>query len=72
MGFQRILPLWAESLALMNELTPDQWGWWGMNGKEGATVLDLGTWLANHDQGHLAQIRRLCECTAAMPGFPVQ
>jgi rubrerythrin len=46
------------SLALIRELTPEQWIRWGMNGKEGTTVLDLGTWLANHDQGHLAQIRR--------------
>jgi hypothetical protein len=24
------------------------------------SLVDLGTWLANHDLGHLAQIRRLC------------
>ena len=53
-----------ESLTLIRAVTPDQWGWWGINGKEGTTVLDLGTWLANHDQGHLAQIRRMCQLPA--------
>ncbi len=23
-------------------------------------VLDLGTWLTNHDRGHLAQIQQMC------------
>ena len=53
-----------ESLGLIRTVTPDQWSWWGINGKEGTTVLDLGTWLSNDDQGHLAQIRRLCQLPA--------
>lgn len=48
------------TLALVRGLTMEQWAWWGTNGGERTTVLDLGTWLANHDRGHIAQIRKLC------------
>jgi rubrerythrin len=50
----------SESLAMMRGLRPEQWARQGSNDGTGITVLDLGTWLAHHDQGHTAQIRRLC------------
>jgi hypothetical protein len=50
----------AATLALVSGLTPEQWAARGLNTEGTATVLDLGTWLANHDLGHLAQIRQLC------------
>jgi hypothetical protein len=51
----------AATLARISSLTPAQWAQRGSNVEGTATVLDLGTWLANHDLGHLAQIQRLCE-----------
>ncbi len=48
------------TLRLVGNLTPEQWAQRGTNVGGTATVLDLGTWLANHDLGHLAQVRRLC------------
>jgi rubrerythrin len=50
----------ATTLTLAASLTPAQWARRGSNVEGTATVLDLGTWLANHDLGHLAQIQRLC------------
>jgi hypothetical protein len=59
----------ATSLALVRELTPEQWGRRGLVRGAGTSLLDLGTWLANHDRGHLAQLRsRLA--TAASGGGP--
>lgn len=46
------------TIALLRELEPEQWSWWGSNGGARTTILDLGTWLANHDLGHLAQVGR--------------
>jgi hypothetical protein len=51
----------AATLTLAASLTPAHWARRGSNVEGTATVLDLGTWLANHDLGHLAQIQRLCE-----------
>ena len=48
------------TLALVGPLTPAQWALRGSNVEGTATVLDLGTWLANHDLGHLVQVRHLC------------
>jgi hypothetical protein len=50
----------AATLTLAADLTPAQWARRGSNVEGTATVLDLGSWLANHDLGHLAQIQRLC------------
>jgi rubrerythrin len=50
----------TESLELVRDLTPEQWSRQGTNRGRVTTVLDLGTWLANHDRGHLEQVRRLC------------
>jgi hypothetical protein len=48
------------TLALVGALSPAQWAQRGSNVEGTATVLDLGTWLANHDLGHLVQVRQLC------------
>jgi len=50
----------AGTVALVRGLTPQQWAGRGLNGDRTASVLDLGTWLANHDLGHLAQVRQFC------------
>lgn len=48
------------TLALVGGLSPAQWARRGSSLGGAATVLDLGTWLANHDLGHLVQVRQLC------------
>jgi hypothetical protein len=48
------------TIALITNLSLAQWAKQGSNVEGIATVLDLGTWLANHDLGHLVQIQRLC------------
>jgi rubrerythrin len=50
----------SASLELVRGLKPEQWTRQGTLLGTMTSVLDLGSWLANHDQGHLAQIRRLC------------
>lgn len=50
----------SASLELVRGLKPEQWTRQGMLLGSMTSVLDLGSWLANHDQGHLAQIRWLC------------
>src|SRR5215204_3843963 len=47
-----------DTVALVAELQPADWGRTGTVGGTAVTVLDLGTWLANHDRGHLAQLER--------------
>jgi hypothetical protein len=48
------------TLELVGTLSPAEWARRGSNVEGTATVLDLGTWLANHDLGHLVQVRQLC------------
>lgn len=50
----------AVSLEMVRRLQPEQWARLGNNAGTATSVLDLGTWLAHHDEGHSAQIRRLC------------
>jgi rubrerythrin len=52
------------TVELVGALTPEQWAGRGLNVEGTASVLDLGTWLTNHDLGHLAQLRQLCTPTA--------
>jgi rubrerythrin len=52
-----------ESLVLVRELKPESWIRKGTVMGKTISILDLGTWLANHDQGHLSQIRKLCSPT---------
>jgi rubrerythrin len=49
------------SLELVRGLKPEHWMRQGMLMDTTTSVLDLGSWLTNHDRGHLAQIRLLCE-----------
>ena len=51
----------TQSLALIRAMTPEDWTRKGLSFGSRISMLDLGTWLANHDRGHLAQIKRLCE-----------
>ena len=51
----------TEVLELLCDLTPDLWSRWGSRPGRITSVLDLGRWVANHDIGHIAQIRRQCQ-----------
>jgi len=50
----------SASLELVRSLEPEQWNRQGTLLGTATSVLDLGSWLTNHDRGHLAQIRQLC------------
>ncbi len=50
----------AETLALVRGLTAQDWVRRGTLMGSTPSILDLGTWIANHDKGHLPQVRRLC------------
>jgi hypothetical protein len=49
------------SLALILDLDHEDWALRGLNFGAKITMLDLCSWLANHDRGHLEQIKRLCK-----------
>jgi hypothetical protein len=49
----------AASLALIQDLTPRDWARRANMRGSVATLLDFGTWIANHDIGHLQQVRRI-------------
>jgi rubrerythrin len=51
----------AKSLDSVQDLTPVQWCRRGAMLRASRSLVDLGTWVANHDLGHLAQIRQLCQ-----------
>ena len=55
---QRMRQSRATSLDLVRSLSPEQWARRGTLRGAAVTLIDLGTWLANHDRGHLAQIKR--------------
>ena len=57
---ERLGQVRAATLAQVSGLSPQQWGLRGIIDGRAVTLLDLGTWVANHDLGHLAQVRRLC------------
>jgi uncharacterized damage-inducible protein DinB len=46
----------AETLTLVRGLAESDWA----KGKSGTTLTELGTWLAQHEIGHMQQLRRLC------------
>jgi hypothetical protein len=48
-----------ETVALVRGLKQEDWTRAGTIRGTTTTLLDLGTWLANHDRGHLVQIRHL-------------
>ena len=49
------------SLELVRDLQPEHWMRQGMLMGTTTSVLDLGSWITNHDRGHLAQIRQLVD-----------
>jgi rubrerythrin len=60
---QRLRATRMATVSLVGAITPEQWARRGSNVEGATSVLDLGTWLANHDLGHLVQIRHLCTVT---------
>ncbi len=57
---ERLKQARGASLTIVRSLKPEQWSRRGIMRGTGNSLIDLGTWVANHDQGHTAQIRRLC------------
>lgn len=53
-----------QSLELINGMTPTDWLRKGTSFGSKISMVDLATWLTNHDRGHLAQIKRLCSSFA--------
>jgi len=51
----------SEMLDLIRDLTPELWSRYASRPGRITSVLDLGRWVANHDIGHIAQIRRQCQ-----------
>ncbi|MBP8108122.1 MAG: DinB family protein [Caldilineaceae bacterium] len=49
----------SKTLERIAQMTPQDWVVSGFMLGGSRTVLDIGTWLANHDRGHFAQIRRM-------------
>ncbi len=64
---ERLRDARTASIGLVRPLKPEQWARRGTIRGASVTLVDLGTWLANHDRGHLAQVRRLCEHQAPVP-----
>ncbi|MGN6809504.1 MAG: DinB family protein [Thermomicrobiales bacterium] len=58
----------ADCLDLIRDLPPDAWVRRGAMRGVTPSLIDLGTWLANHDRGHLAQIQELCQAGAGPAG----
>lgn len=58
----------SATLDLVRRLTPQQWGRQGTNRGRAVTLIDLGSWLANHDRGHLAQVLRPAGSKSALEG----
>lgn len=48
----------AETLDLVSQLSDADWVRAGTLMGSVSSILDLGTWLANHDVGHMAQVKR--------------
>ncbi len=52
------------TLEMVGALKSQQWMRQGTVQGKATSLLDMGTWVGNHDRGHLAQIRRLCAVTS--------
>ncbi|MHC4106215.1 MAG: DinB family protein [Planctomycetota bacterium] len=57
---QRFQETRAASLKVVRDLKKEDWVRQGTLMGTTNSILDLGSWLTNHDQGHLAQIKKLC------------
>ena len=53
-----------DCLDLIRDLPSDAWVRRGAMRGVTPSLIDLGTWLANHDRGHLVQIKELCQAGA--------
>jgi len=47
-----------QTISLLSSLKEEDWTRAGSNEGSPVGLLDLGTWLTNHDVGHVAQIKR--------------
>ena len=47
------------TMALIRGVSPEQWATTGPMLGEVRSLLDVGTWHANHEPAHIAQIRRM-------------
>ena len=56
---ERLRQAREETVALVRSLEQEDWARAGTIRGTTTTLLDLGTWLANHDRGHRAQMRHL-------------
>lgn len=57
---ERLRQVRSASLEVVGGLKSEQWMRQGTLLGTTTSVLDLGSWLTNHDRGHVAQILRLC------------
>jgi DinB family protein len=48
----------TETISILSSLEDNDWTRAGSNEGSPVSLLDLGTWLTNHDVGHVAQIKR--------------
>jgi rubrerythrin len=67
---ERMTTTRAETLVLLQHLAPSDWSKMHYIWERAASVLDVGTWHANHDIGHLAQVRRLLAMWQIEPTAP--
>lgn len=51
----------SDVLDLIRDLTPELWSRYASRPGRITSLLDLGRWIANHDVGHIAQVRRQCQ-----------
>jgi rubrerythrin len=58
----------ADCLNLIRDLPPEAWVRRGAMRGVTPSLIDLGAWLANHDRGHLVQIKELCQAGAGLAG----
>lgn len=50
-----------QTISFINQLSEDDWNCTGFYSTSQTSVITTGSWLANHDLGHLAQIRRMVD-----------
>lgn len=55
----RLRTVAGETLSLVNQLAPKDWTARGTLRSQALSALDLGTWLTNHNKGHLVQVQEL-------------
>jgi len=61
---QRFKSCRAQTLALLSDVSAENYSHTGIRFGVELTLLDVGCYIVNHDLGHLAQIRYLCQAKA--------